>query len=56
MLDEITKGMKWKITDSYSCIHNYVDATAETVQMFHTPILRKEDVKSHFTLSAFIKA
>ena len=35
MIDEITKGMKWKIQDTYSCIHNYVD--------FNTgiPIIRK---------------
>ena len=25
IIDEITKGMKWKIQDTYSCIHNYVD-------------------------------
>ena len=35
IIDEITKGMKWKIQDTYSCIHNYVD--------FNTgvPIIRK---------------
>lgn len=33
--DEICKGMKWKILDSYSCIHNYVDFRPQT------PILRK---------------
>lgn len=35
MVDEIVKGMKWKILDSYSCIHNYVDFS------YATPILRK---------------
>lgn len=25
MIQEICSGMKWKILDSYSCIHNYVD-------------------------------
>lgn len=35
MIAEICKGMKWKILDSYSCIHNYVDFNA------NTPILRK---------------
>ncbi|MDO5521501.1 MAG: RtcB family protein [bacterium] len=35
MLDELIKGMKWKLVDSYSCVHNYVDASGES------PILRK---------------
>lgn len=35
MISEICKGMKWKIDDSYSCIHNYVDFSTTT------PILRK---------------
>ena len=35
ILAEITKHMKWKILDSYSCIHNYVDFRLDT------PILRK---------------
>lgn len=35
MIAEICKGMKWKIQDSYSCIHNYVDFNT------NTPILRK---------------
>lgn len=26
MLEELVKGMKWKVADSYSCIHNYVAA------------------------------
>lgn len=26
MLDELVKGMKWKVVDSYSCIHNYAAA------------------------------
>ncbi len=26
ILDELTKNMKWKLTESYSCIHNYVDS------------------------------
>lgn len=41
ILDELVKGMKWKVPDSYSCIHNYVDATEETIAAFHAPILRK---------------
>lgn len=35
MLEELADGMKWKILDSYSCIHNYVDFSRDT------PILRK---------------
>lgn len=35
ILAEIVKGMKWKVLDSYSCIHNYVDFSTDT------PILRK---------------
>lgn len=39
MLDELAKGMKWKIIDSYSCIHNYVEAADSTY--CQQPILRK---------------
>ena len=35
MAEEICKGMKWKIEDMTSCIHNYVDFRGEA------PILRK---------------
>ena len=35
IIAEIAKGMKWKVLDSYSCIHNYVDFGSDT------PILRK---------------
>ena len=35
MLDEMVKGMKWKIEEEYSVIHNYVDFSATE------PILRK---------------
>lgn len=35
MIDEIVRGMKWRIEDSYTCIHNYIDFS-QTV-----PILRK---------------
>lgn len=27
ILNELVKGMKWKILDSYSCIHNYIEVT-----------------------------
>lgn len=46
ILDELVKGMKWKVTDSYSCIHNYVDAAPETLSMFHAPLLRKGAVSA----------
>jgi len=35
MVEEICKGMKWKISSILSCAHNYVDFSGET------PILRK---------------
>lgn len=41
ILDELVKGMKWKILDSYECIHNYVDASEETLSAFGAPMLRK---------------
>ena len=41
ILDELVKGMKWKLIDSYECIHNYIDTSNDTIQMFGSPILRK---------------
>lgn len=41
ILDELVKGMKWKVLDSYECIHNYVDASTETISTFGSPMLRK---------------
>ena len=41
MLDELVKGMKWKVLDSYECIHNYVDNRSEITELFHAPMLRK---------------
>lgn len=35
IIAEIAKGMKWKVTESYSCIHNYVDFSTDA------PIIRK---------------
>lgn len=35
IIAEIVKGMKWKVLESYSCIHNYVDFSTDT------PIIRK---------------
>lgn len=41
ILDELVKGMKCKVLESYECIHNYVDASAETLALFNSPIMRK---------------
>ena len=41
MLAELVKGMKWKVSESYDCIHNYVDASEATMEAFHAPMLRK---------------
>lgn len=41
MLDEITRGMKWRILESSSCIHNYVDFSG------NTPVLRKGAIRAH---------
>lgn len=35
MIEEIAKGMKWKILEKTSCIHNYIDFTS------NPPIIRK---------------
>ena len=39
--NELVKGMKWKVMDSYECIHNYMDASEETITTFGSPMLRK---------------
>ncbi|MDO4482523.1 MAG: RtcB family protein [Bacillota bacterium] len=41
ILAEISGKMKWKISDTVSCIHNYVDSSPETLKSFGAPILRK---------------
>ena len=41
ILDELVRGMKWKLLVSYECIHNYVDVSNETIQTFGSPMLRK---------------
>lgn len=41
ILDELVKGMHWKVLDIYECIHNYVDASPETLNTFGAPMLRK---------------
>ena len=46
ILDELVKGMKWKVLDSYECIHNYVDTTSDTLDTFASPMLRKGAVSA----------
>ena len=46
ILDELVKGMKWKVLDSYECIHNYVDASPETLSTFGSSMLRKGAISS----------
>ncbi len=41
MLDELIKGMKWKVLNSSECIHNYVDNRPKITELFHAPMLRK---------------
>ena len=41
MIETITKGMKWKIEECYTCIHNYVDFSDPK-----TPILRKGSISA----------
>ena len=41
MIDELIKGMKWKIIEQYDCIHNYIDSNDETIKVFGSPMLRK---------------
>lgn len=41
ILCELMKGMKWKPLDFYSCHHNYVDFSSETLSSFGSPMLRK---------------
>ena len=36
MVESIVKGMKWKVEDGFTCIHNYVDFSDPSV-----PVLRK---------------
>lgn len=41
MMSEICKGMKFKILDSYSCIHNYIDSSSQIIEAFGAPMIRK---------------
>ena len=56
IIDEIAKGMKWKIDESYSCAHNYIDFGEEQSKcddikntngtFSSVPILRKGAISS----------
>ena len=35
ILDSLCKGMKWKVTEYYSCVHNYIETDTEE------PVIRK---------------
>ncbi len=41
IIDSITNGMKWKIEESFTCIHNYVDFTGIKDGSEERPIMRK---------------
>lgn len=41
MIDQIVRGMKWRVLDSYTCIHNYIDFSGEL------PILRKGAIRAN---------
>lgn len=41
MIDELVKNMKWKVLDQYDCVHNYIDASNETLEVSSAPLLRK---------------
>ncbi len=46
IIAEICKGMKWKILDVCSCIHNYVDTSPKIIEQFGSPMLRKGAVSA----------
>ena len=54
ILDELVKGMKWKVMDSYECIHNYVDASPEARNAFGSSILRKGAISAKANEKAII--
>lgn len=41
IIAEICKAMKFKIEEAYSCVHNYIDQSKETISRFDAPLLRK---------------
>ena len=54
ILYELAKGMKWKIIDQYSSIHNYIDKRTETLAPFHAPMLRKGAISAQKDESVII--
>ena len=45
IVDSIVRGMKWKITESFTCIHNYVDMSG--VRNGNPPMLRKGAIRAN---------
>lgn len=41
IISEILKGMKWKVSEIYSCPHNYIASDEQTLSIFNAPVLRK---------------
>lgn len=41
ILEELAKNMKWKVTEQWSCHHNYIDFSEETIHSLGAPLLRK---------------
>lgn len=65
IVNELVKGMKWKVLESYTCIHNYVENTgtgsilrkgaisAKVGEKVIIPINMRDGVLSRFTVSSF---
>lgn len=47
ILEELAKGMKWKVLDTYSCHHNYVDNRKGTIELIGASVLRKGAISAH---------
>lgn len=45
MIESITRGMKWKVEETFTCIHNYVDMSGLTNG--GRPILRKGAIRAN---------
>lgn len=43
IIREICKGMKWKPKDGYSCVHNYIDQTGDSIILRKGAISAKKD-------------
>lgn len=43
ILDELSKSMKWKLTETVSCIHNYVDTSQADILLRKGAISAKKD-------------